>query len=162
VLHLGDDAALGTLLREAAAAGWRPTVLVPGALAGRAAAESAPGFAGRLFLAFPAAPSDETAAGRARLARLVGEDRAGRHHALQASTAAAAALLLEGLRRAGRQLDREALVRALEGIQGLETGLLPALSYGPGRRIGALGGYVVEADPARRAFRPVEGWRSLE
>ena len=49
---------------------------------------------------------------------------------------AAAKLLEEGLRRAGRDLDRRKLVDALEELYGYETGLTPPLSYGPNRRIG--------------------------
>lgn len=162
VVHLGDDAALAALLREATLAGWAATVLVPGALAGRAATASPPGFTGRVFLAYPTGPADETPAGRARLARLAGLQGPGRHRALQASAVGAVAVLVEGLRRAGRDLDRQALVARLEEVQSFETGLLPPITFGPGRRIGALGGYLVTSDPVRRTLRPVDGWRRLE
>ena len=49
----------------------------------------------------------------------------------------------EALRRAGRNLTREKLVDILEEFDGYETGLIPRISYGPNRHIGALGGYVV-------------------
>ncbi len=42
-------------------------------------------------------------------------------------------LLAEGLRRAGRDLDTEALVRALEGIRDLDLGTGALLSFGPAR-----------------------------
>jgi ABC-type branched-subunit amino acid transport system substrate-binding protein len=42
-----------------------------------------------------------------------------------------AQLFLEGLRRAGPQLDTERLVTALEGIDGLDLGTGGALSFGP-------------------------------
>lgn len=161
VLHLGGDGALAALLAAAAEAGFAPTVLVPGGLASRAALAAPKGFGGRIYLAFPASPADETAAGRARLARLAGEGGLTRHRAAQASAAAAAAVLVEALRRAGRDLDREALVARLEGLQSFETGLLPPLSFGPGRRTGAAGAWVVRADPAG-GLQPVDGWRRLE
>jgi hypothetical protein len=66
------------------------------------------------------------------------------------------------LRRAGRALSRERLVGALEGVYAFDSGLLPPLSYGPARRVGALGSYVVAVDLARRSFRPVSGWIALE
>jgi ABC-type branched-subunit amino acid transport system substrate-binding protein len=40
-------------------------------------------------------------------------------------------LLVEGLRRAGRELDTEKLVGALEGIRGLDLGLGTKISFGP-------------------------------
>jgi branched-chain amino acid transport system substrate-binding protein len=43
----------------------------------------------------------------------------------------AAQLLLEGLRRAGRNLDTERLVDALESIRGLDLGIGVPLSFGP-------------------------------
>lgn len=160
VLHLGAPDALVGLLRGAAAAGWAPIVLAPGALAGRAAADAAVGFSGRLLLAYPTAPADETPAGRARLDRLAGDAGRGRHRQLQASAAGAMAVTVEALRRAGRDLDRRRLVESLEGLQGFETGWLPPISFGPGRRVGALGGYLVAADG--RSLRAVAGWRRLE
>lgn len=42
-------------------------------------------------------------------------------------------LLAEGLRRAGRDLDSEGLVRALEGIRDLDLGIGALLSFGPAR-----------------------------
>jgi ABC-type branched-subunit amino acid transport system substrate-binding protein len=40
-------------------------------------------------------------------------------------------LLVEGFRRAGREVDTDRLVAALEGIRGLDLGLGTALSFGP-------------------------------
>ncbi|MCY1186773.1 hypothetical protein D9M73_276820 [compost metagenome] len=64
-------------------------------------------------------------------------------------------LLSEGLKRAGRELSREKLVRALEGLQGIDTGLTPQLGFGPGQRVGLEGAHVVEVDLAEQRFRPV-------
>lgn len=163
VLLLGDDGALAGLLRRAQAAGWSPFVLAPGTLAARAAAGAPPAFDGKLLLAYPALPADESAAGRARLERLA-PARAGapRHRAAEVSALAAAAVFTEAVKRAGQQLSRAGLVASLEGLYELDTGLGPPVSYGPRRRVGALGGYVVAVDLAGRSFRPVSGWMRLE
>jgi branched-chain amino acid transport system substrate-binding protein len=42
-----------------------------------------------------------------------------------------AMLFVEGAKRAGRNLTRESLVKALEAIKGLETGILPPITIGP-------------------------------
>jgi branched-chain amino acid transport system substrate-binding protein len=43
----------------------------------------------------------------------------------------AGTLLLEGLKRAGRQLDTEKLVEALETVRDLDMGLGAPISFGP-------------------------------
>jgi hypothetical protein len=40
-------------------------------------------------------------------------------------------LFTEGARRAGKNLTRESLVAALEGIKGFESGILPPVTIGP-------------------------------
>jgi hypothetical protein len=55
-------------------------------------------------------------------------------------------------------LSRERLISALEGFYQFETGLTPAITYGPNRRIGTLGAYVVSVDPAKKAFVPASEW----
>ncbi len=50
---------------------------------------------------------------------------------------------MHALEACGKDLSRERLVTALEGLYEYETGLMPKITYGPNRRIGALGAYVV-------------------
>lgn len=52
--------------------------------------------------------------------------------------------LIEGLRRAGRNLSRESVIRALEGLKDFETGIAGATTFGPDRREGNRSGYVLE------------------
>lgn len=47
-----------------------------------------------------------------------------------------AVVLVEGMRRAGKDLTREGLVAALEGLKGFETGITPPISYSPTTRVG--------------------------
>jgi hypothetical protein len=44
--------------------------------------------------------------------------------------------MVEGLRRAGRKLDRETFIRAMESIQEFDTGGFK-VTYGPGKRSGS-------------------------
>jgi ABC-type branched-subunit amino acid transport system substrate-binding protein len=46
-------------------------------------------------------------------------------------------LLVEGLKRAGRNLDTEALVEALEGIRGLDLGIGTTITFGPSEHQGS-------------------------
>jgi ABC-type branched-subunit amino acid transport system substrate-binding protein len=71
-------------------------------------------------------------------------------HRAQRSVLAAVKLLVEGLRRAGRDVTRAKLIDAIETIQRFETGYLPPLSYGARQRIGFTGAQIVPFDPRRR------------
>jgi mono/diheme cytochrome c family protein len=69
--------------------------------------------------------------------------------AVQESALAAARLLVEGLRRAGRDVTRPKLIDALESIQRFETDSLPPLNYGPRQHIGFTGAQIMGFDLLR-------------
>jgi hypothetical protein len=66
------------------------------------------------------------------------------------------------LKRAGKDVSREKLIQVLEGLYEFRTGLTPAITYGPNRRIGAMGAYVVTIDLKKQQFVPVGGWINLD
>lgn len=153
----GQEAAL---LREAAALGWTPHLFLLGVVSGRNLTGAVmPAFKDRIFLAFPTVPADVTAEGLADFRALQGQYKfAPRHTAAQMSAFAAAKIFVEGLQRAGRELSRERLVTALESLYDFETEVTPRLTFGPNRRIGATGAYVVTVNPDKREFIPASGW----
>lgn len=153
----GDEAAF---LREAQAASWGPDVFLLGTLTGRDLAASVPaGFGGKVFLAFPTIPDDVTPQGLAELRSLSEKYKFGfRHTAAQLSALAAAKVLAEGLKRGGKDVTREKLITALEGLYDYETGLTPRLTFGPNRRVGAAGAYVVTIDAESKRLVPASGW----
>ena len=67
-------------------------------------------------------------------------------------------ILVEALKRTGKNLTREELIKTLEGFYEYPTGLTPAITYGPNRRVGAMGAYVVTVDLQKKQFVPVGGW----
>ena len=165
IFFFGADAEYGELLEaagSAADASWQPVIHAPGALA-RAALSARERFAGDIFLAFPSSPGARSPRGAQAWEALRSEFRlAPLHEAAQMAALAAASVLAEGLRRAGRDLSRERLVQALESLNNYDPqGFAPAVSYGPDRRTGALGAYVVQLD-AKRGFVPASGWISLD
>lgn len=83
------------------------------------------------------------------------------HSVTRYSTLAAAELLKEGLKRSGRDLTRESLIESLEGLYQHQTGFTPLISYGPNRRIGARGAYIVALNLEKKSLVPVGGWREL-
>jgi hypothetical protein len=58
-------------------------------------------------------------------------------------------------------LSRERLIQALEGFYNYQTGLTPPITYGPNRRIGAMGAYIVMVDLKEKKFVPVSGWVAI-
>ncbi|HEX8560732.1 MAG TPA: ABC transporter substrate-binding protein [Pyrinomonadaceae bacterium] len=147
-------------IREAAAAGWTPDILLLGALtSGDLVAGVPAAFKDKVFVAFPTVPSDITAAGLAEFRALQEKHKlAARHTASQLAAYAAAKVFAEALRRSGRDLSREKLLTSLEGFYDFETGLTPRVSFGPNRRVGAAGANVLLVDPEKKEFAPAGGW----
>jgi ABC-type branched-subunit amino acid transport system substrate-binding protein len=81
-----------------------------------------------------------------------------RHTVAQLTAYSAAKVLVQGLKLAGKDLSREKLVTSLETLYQFDTGLTPHISYGPNRRVGALGAHVVAVDPGKKSFAHVSGW----
>ncbi len=81
-----------------------------------------------------------------------------KHSRRRSQPLAAAKLLIEGLKRAGKDLSRERLIQVLEGFYEYKTGLTPPITWGPNRRIGAMGAYVVRVDLKAKQFVPASGW----
>jgi ABC-type branched-subunit amino acid transport system substrate-binding protein len=153
----GDETAF---IKEADAASWSPDIFLLGALTGRDIVASVPaGFGGKVFLSFPTIPADVTQEGEGELRALASKYKFPlRHAAAQLSALAAAKLLAEGLERGGKDLSREKLITALEGLYDYETGLTPRITFGPNRRVGAAGAYVVRVDAERKEFALMGGW----
>ena len=163
VLFLGTDAELEQIGGDVRDAIWTPYLLAPGVRVARAAVGLPNTLGDRVFLAYPTQPADITRAGASAIAEFQREAGLGaRHQPAQAAAYASMQVLEEGLKRAGRDLSRAKLVGALENLFSFETTVTPPLSYGPTRRIGAMGGYVVAVDPATRSLRPASGYIRIE
>jgi ABC-type branched-subunit amino acid transport system substrate-binding protein len=115
-------------------------------------------FSNHIFVSFPSVPRDVSPAGLAELRALEEKYKfAHRHVASQLNAFAAAKIFTEALKRAGRDLSREKLITALEGLYEYDTGVTPSITFGPNRHVGAMGAYVMSIDPAKREFVST-GW----
>jgi ABC-type branched-subunit amino acid transport system substrate-binding protein len=154
----GGDAV--ALLQVADRLGWHPRLLVTGAAADGALFDAPAAFDGRIFVALPSppgGPEGETAAAYRALGPLPADNLSAQWAAL-----AAAEVLIEGLKRAGRDLSREKLVDQLETLRGFVTGYSPPVTYGTARRLGARGAYVMKLDLRAKTFVPQGGWVAAE
>ncbi|HEV8587071.1 MAG TPA: ABC transporter substrate-binding protein [Methylomirabilota bacterium] len=71
----------------------------------------------------------------------------------------AAMLFTEGAKRAGKNLTRESLITALEGVKGFESGILPPLSIGPDHETQKQG-FWVRVEKGR--FKQLTDWLKSE
>ena len=98
----------------------------------------------RILVAAPAVPGDVTPEGLAELQAFAARHALPKTQApAQIATYAMAKVLVEGLKRAGRDLTREKLISALEQLYRFPTGLTPPVTFHRNRRIGS-DGYVVQ------------------
>ena len=162
LFFFGGQAELQPLLEALAERDREPRVYLLSAFLSGSVFEAPEAFHQRLFIAYPTLASDFTAQGRADYQELAeGHGLPGDHMQAQAAALAAAKLLVEGLRRAGRDLDREGLIDGLEALYAYRTGLTPPLTYGPNRRIGARGAHIVTVDLMKKVYAPSGGWREV-
>jgi len=153
VLFLGAGDDLAAFGKACVARRFAPRLLATATLCSRTAPALPPRFAGKVHVAFASIPSDVTSSGARHLAEAGGELSAGSAaRPAQVAALQSADVLLEGLRRAGRQLSRERLIEGLEGIYRLQTGLGPPVTFGPARRAGASGAWVMEPDLAAGSY----------
>ncbi len=136
-----------------------PRILIPGALADRDLFDLPKPFDGRVLLALPVAPDDQTAEAVNRLHSLASAAGVGdRHRAAQLAALAAAEVLIEGVRRADRDLTRDRFIAGLERLRDFRTGLTPPLTFGPNRRVGAKGAHPVALDLVSRRLINAGPW----
>ena len=164
VFLLGSGTEAAAMLRAAETADWTPSFYMLGSLVGSNVGDAFPAkMKDKVFLAFPTVPSDISASGAAEYTALLQRHKLdSTHAAAQASAIAAARILVHALELCGKDLSRERLVTALEGLYEYDTGLMPKITFGPNRRIGALGAYVVTIDPEKKLFPASVEWVAVE
>ena len=124
-----------------------PLLLAPSALVGSAIYQAPKGFTARLFLSFPFLPDDQSPEGRAQFTRLTQT-----YHFTQGDAAtrrftlSAAQLLIEALRKTGREVTRENLVLRCEELYNFGLTQMPRVSFGSDRRVGTPGAHVAGVD----------------
>jgi len=164
VFIAGSGVEAAALLKAAEAADWTASFYLLGSLVGRNVGDSfSAKMKDKVFLAFPTVPADVSESGAAEYTALLQRNKLeSTHAAAQASAIAAARILVHALELCGKDLSRERLVTALEGLYEYDTGLMPKITFGPNRRIGALGAYVVTIDTQKKLFPASVEWVAVE
>ena len=163
VFLLGSGEEAESFMREADKLSWYPSIFLPASSGGAGIFGAPSGFDGKIFISFPTAPADQSAEAMKEFQALAEKYKLPTHHlAAQISAYSAARILVEALKRAGKDLSREKLIQTLEGFYEYSTGLTPPITYGPNRRIGAMGAYVVTINLKEKQFTPASGWIEIK
>jgi ABC-type branched-subunit amino acid transport system substrate-binding protein len=147
----------------AASINWWPNVLIPASQMSGALFNSHQQFDQRIFVAMPNLPLDYKKAGLADYQRLQQEYQVTlKFRNSQLLAIASARLLKEGLIKTGREMQQPKLVAMVEGLYQFNTGLTRPISYGPNRRLGTSGAYIVTVDLLNKTIRPVSDWLEIK
>jgi hypothetical protein len=147
LFFLGPAECERAFLAECDLRDWHPLFFALGSVPERRLSEITPGFAHRVFLAYPVQAPEALAPGRAAFRRWAQTCRLNEGMREPAMAALAAAkVLVEGLTRCGHDLSRARLIDRLEGMIRLETGFAPPLTFGSNRHVGVLGADIFAVD----------------
>ena len=159
VFFIGTAVDALTFMTEAEKLNWFPTILAPGGIIASGVFEAPKGFDHKVFFSVPIAPSHQTVEGMKDYHMLVTKYKLPPFlRVSQAHAIVAARILIEGLKRAGKDVSREKLIQELEKLHSYPTGLTPAVTYGPNRRRGATGAHIVVVDLNAKRIEPVIDW----
>ena len=159
IFFMGSPTDVMAFLREADKVNWYPHILLQTGGVNAAIFDAPVGFAEKVFSTIPTSPRDQTADAVKEFSALSEKHKLPQKHlAAQVTAFASAKVLVEALKRAGKELSREKLIQTLEGFYEFQTGLTPVISYGPNRRIGAMGAHVVMVDLKEKKFVPAGSW----
>jgi len=163
VFFMGSLQETLAFMTEAAKVNWFPEILLQSGAVSGVIFDAPAGFQGKIFFTAPTSPEDQTADGLNEFRALAEKYKLPEKHlAAQITAYSSAKVLVEALKRVGKDLSRDKLVQTLEGFYEFPTGLTPPLTYGPNRRVGAMGAYVVGVDLKEKKFTRMSGWVGIE
>jgi ABC-type branched-subunit amino acid transport system substrate-binding protein len=123
-------------------------------MVGRGAFALPTNVAAQTFLSYPSAlPHQEEFAEFLALVRKAGINL--RSPAFQSMAYAAAKIFFEAAKRSGRQLNRTAVIDSLDQMREFKTGVIPPITFGPNRRVGSVGSYIVGVDLSKLQYVPI-------
>jgi ABC-type branched-subunit amino acid transport system substrate-binding protein len=154
VLFFGDAQSIAALAAEMERVKMKAPLLSSVVMIGRGAFALPASVAAETFLAYPAAlPNQSDFAEFISLMQKSGGPL--RSPAFQSVAFASTKVFYEAVKLSGKQLDRATLLRSLEQLQDFKTGVLPPVTFGPNRRIGSTGSYIVRVDLDKKQYVPV-------
>lgn len=135
------------LIKALDKAKWYPNLLVPAEQAGPAFLDAPAAIANQTLIAYPTwlsviSPKMQESFQQFSAANQLSPA----YKQSQYASLASGILLSEVLRASGRDLSRETVRGELEKVQAMQTGLVPALTYGVNRRTGSMRVFIVSPE----------------
>jgi ABC-type branched-subunit amino acid transport system substrate-binding protein len=154
VFFFGAAADMTSFAVEMDRANFDAGLLSSAVMVGRAAFSLSPAVLARTFFSYPMSlpDRDDLSEFNAVMQRARVNLRSA---AFQAVAYAAAKVFLEAVKNSDRRFSRAALVNSLEHLQNFKTGVIGLVTFGPNRRVGAAGSYIVGVDVIKKQFVPV-------
>ncbi|HEV2801263.1 MAG TPA: ABC transporter substrate-binding protein [Pyrinomonadaceae bacterium] len=154
VFFFGGAEQFGELARALGEAKLNVALLSSVVMIGHSAFDAPAALAPQIFLAYPAAlPGADDFTEFVNVMRKANVPLTS--PAFQSVAYGAAKTLVEATKASGRELSRAALRSSLEGLREFKTGVVPPLSFGANRRVGASGSYIVGLDMNKRQYVPL-------
>jgi ABC-type branched-subunit amino acid transport system substrate-binding protein len=154
IFFFGAAEQFAALARAVETAQLRAPLLSSVVMTGRAAFDVPAAVAPQTYLAYPAAlpTQNDFAEFIALMQRKAVKLRS---PAFQSVAFAAAKTFVEAAKLGGREISRPQLLNALEQLHDFKTGVVPPLTFGPNRRVGADSCSIVGIDLSRKQYVPV-------
>jgi ABC-type branched-subunit amino acid transport system substrate-binding protein len=154
IFFFGNAEQFAALTRAMEAAKLNAALFSSVVMIGHGAFDAPASVAPQIFLAYPAALP-----GRDDFTEFVTVMQKGgvrlRSPAFQTVAYGAAKAFVEAMKLSGRQINRAALLSSLEQLRDFKTGVVPPLTFGPNRRVGASGCYIVGLDLTKKQYVPL-------
>lgn len=145
IFYLGGVAEWPILLQKTAHLKKHPYIFIPGSLAGPDLLKAFKGFKTNVLAVYPSPPNAQK--NLQEFAGLITKYRLPKQHLhAQIIAYSAAKLLIEGLKRTGRELNRHKLIDTLEHLYRFDNQLTPPLTFNANRHLGVIGAYIVPLD----------------
>ena len=142
IFFFGGSDEITALATEMERAGLEAGLLSSAIMIGQGAFNLPPSVAARTYLSYPASlPNRDDF--REFLAVMQRARVNLRGTAFQATAYGAAKVFIEATKNSGRQFSRVGLINALEQLHDFKIGAMPPVTFGPNRRVGATGSYIV-------------------
>jgi ABC-type branched-subunit amino acid transport system substrate-binding protein len=154
LLFFGDADSILALAAEMDRVKMKAPLLSSVVMIGRGAFALPASVAAQTFLAYPAAlPNQSDFAEFISVMQKSGG--ALRSPAFQSVAFASTKVFYEAVKLSSRQLDRATFLRSLEQLRDFKTGVMPPMTFGPNRRIGSTGSYIVGLDLDKKQYVPL-------
>ena len=163
LLFLGASRDLVDLLENETDRQSVPQVLLPGFFVGSDILNLPSGYAEQLEMAYITVPGTNDGRALSEFRQFMHRNKLEYNYLpMRLFAYSAVRTLVEGIKRSGKRITRDKVVKSIEDLYAYDVGLNRPISYGSQRRIGLLGAHIVKLDKAQNRLSPTGVWVKLD